>query len=53
MHGNMVQETSARWSRERCRKLLIESYLINFEIILDFLKIQANTAYCYVNDNHF
>ena len=37
---------------EKNGKLLIKSGLINFEIILNFFKIQASTAYCYVNNNH-
>ena len=49
---NIVQETSKGWSSERYRKILIESCLINFERVLDFLKLRASTAYCFVNNEH-
>ena len=49
---NIVQETSGGWSWERCRKILIESCLINFERVLDFLNLRASTAYCFVNNEH-
>ena len=52
VYGSMVEETSARWSEESSRKLLIESCLINFERFLDFLKLQASSAYCYANNEH-